>query len=152
MTITCNHALTSIVDVFTQYFDILCPILLQDLYAQLQWCIQQGTIENLSDFSIGLLIHYLYFVDNDQLAQSSTYCLENLITSNGSKFDKENWDCTCQTIVSMFDSMMPRPTQEQNSQSEVCILLLLIVKTNNTTNNFFTFNNHSYGSCSIAVC
>jgi len=44
MTITCNHALTSIVDVFTQYFDILCAILLQDLYAQLQWCIQQGII------------------------------------------------------------------------------------------------------------
>lgn len=64
---------------------------------------------------------FLYFVDNDQLAQSSTYCLENLITSNGSKFGKANWDCTCQTIVSMFDSMMPRPSQEQNSQSEVCI-------------------------------
>lgn len=44
MTITCNHALTSIVDVFTQYFDILCAVLLQDLYAQLQWCIQQGII------------------------------------------------------------------------------------------------------------
>lgn len=72
-------------------------------------------------FLVGLLIYYLYFVDNDQLAQSSTYCLENLITSNGSKFDKANWDCTCQTIVSMFDSMMPRPSQEQNSQSEVCI-------------------------------
>lgn len=49
MTITCNHALTSIVDVFTQYFDMLCPILLQDLYAQLQWCIQQGTF-NLLNF------------------------------------------------------------------------------------------------------
>ncbi|KAE9540029.1 hypothetical protein AGLY_005281 [Aphis glycines] len=97
MTITCNHALTSIVDVFTQYFDILCAILLQDLYAQLQWCIQQ---------------------DNDQLAQSSTYCLENLITSNGSKFDKVNWDCTCQTIVSMFDSMMPKPLEEQDKRSE----------------------------------
>jgi len=56
------------------------------------------------------------------LAQSSTYCLENLITSNGSKFDKVNWDCTCQTIVSMFDSMMPKPLQEQNLRSEVCIL------------------------------
>ncbi|XP_050430571.1 brefeldin A-inhibited guanine nucleotide-exchange protein 1 isoform X2 [Adelges cooleyi] len=96
MTITCNHALTSIVDVFTQYFDILCPILLQDLYAQLQWCIQQ---------------------ENDQLARSSTYCLENLITSNGSKFDHTNWDCTCQTIVTMFDSMMPKRLQNQDQSS-----------------------------------
>jgi len=78
MTITCNHALTLIVDVFTQYLDILCVILLQDFYAQLQWCIHQ---------------------DNDQLAQSSKYCLENLITSNGSKLYKVNWDCTCQTII-----------------------------------------------------
>jgi len=80
--------------------------------------------------SINLIIPILnYFIDllfyntdNDQLAQSSTYCLENLITSNGSKFDKVNWDCTCQTIVSMFDSMMPKPLQEQNLQSEVHIL------------------------------
>jgi len=69
MTITYNYALTSIVDIFTQYFNILCAILLQDLYAQRQWCIQQ---------------------DNDQLVQSSRYCLENLITSNISKFDNVN--------------------------------------------------------------
>ncbi|XP_050545726.1 brefeldin A-inhibited guanine nucleotide-exchange protein 2 isoform X2 [Daktulosphaira vitifoliae] len=98
LTITCNHALTSIVDVFTQYFDLLCPILLQDLYAQLQWCIQQ---------------------ENDQLARSSTYCLENLITSNGSKFDSANWDCTCQTIVTMFDSMMPKKSQSQEIKTEL---------------------------------
>lgn len=63
-----------------------------------------------------------HVTDNDQLAQSSTYCLENLITSNGSKFDKVNWDCTCQTIVSMFDGMMPKPLQEQNLKSEVCLM------------------------------
>lgn len=42
MTTTCNHALYAIVDVFTQYFDVLSPILLQDLYTQLHWCVQQG--------------------------------------------------------------------------------------------------------------
>lgn len=42
MTTTCNHALYAIVDVFTQYFEVLSPILLQELYAQLQWCVQQG--------------------------------------------------------------------------------------------------------------
>lgn len=42
MTTTCNHALYAIVDVFTQYFDILGPLLLEDLYTQLHWCVQQG--------------------------------------------------------------------------------------------------------------
>lgn len=40
MTTTCNHALYAIVDVFTQYFDMLGPLLLKDLYQQLQWCVQ----------------------------------------------------------------------------------------------------------------
>jgi len=42
MTTTCNHALYSIVDVFTQYFEVLGPLLLSDLYVQLHWCVQQG--------------------------------------------------------------------------------------------------------------
>lgn len=54
--------------------------------------------------------------------------MENLITSNGSKFDKANWDCTCQTIVLMFDGMMPKPLQEQSSKSEVCILFINKIK------------------------
>jgi brefeldin A-inhibited guanine nucleotide-exchange protein len=42
MTTTCTHALYSIVDVFTQYFDILSPVLLGNMLSQLQWCVQQG--------------------------------------------------------------------------------------------------------------
>ena len=42
MTTTCNHALYAIVDVFTQYYDMLFAILLDDLYDQLRWCVQQG--------------------------------------------------------------------------------------------------------------
>lgn len=42
MTTTCNHALYAIVDVFTQYFPVLGPLLLQDLYNQLLWCVQQS--------------------------------------------------------------------------------------------------------------
>lgn len=60
MTITCNHALTSIVDVFTQYFDILCPVLLQDLYAQLQWCIQQGMLSPLGVVSFYCNYNVMY--------------------------------------------------------------------------------------------
>ena len=39
---TCNHALFAIVDVFTQYFQVLSEILLEELLQQLLWCVQQG--------------------------------------------------------------------------------------------------------------
>ncbi|XP_050306443.1 brefeldin A-inhibited guanine nucleotide-exchange protein 1 [Anthonomus grandis grandis] len=86
MTTTCNHALYAIVDVFTQYFDILGPLLLEDLYAQLHWCVQQ---------------------DNEQLAKSGTNCLENLVNSNGQKFTEDTWDKTCKCMLDIFDSTIP---------------------------------------------
>ncbi|KAB7495553.1 Brefeldin A-inhibited guanine nucleotide-exchange protein 1 [Armadillidium nasatum] len=86
MTTTCNHALYAIVDVFTQYFEVLSPILLQDLYIQLHWCVQQ---------------------DNEQLARSGTNCLENLVVSNGRKFSEETWDKTCQCLLDIFNSTLP---------------------------------------------
>lgn len=42
MTTTCNHALYAISDVFTQYFESLNDVLLDDILAQLYWCVQQG--------------------------------------------------------------------------------------------------------------
>lgn len=42
MTTTCNHALYAICDVFTQYFEALSDVLLDDILAQLYWCVQQG--------------------------------------------------------------------------------------------------------------
>lgn len=42
MTTTCNHALYAICDVFTQYFESLNDVLLDDILAQLYWCVQQG--------------------------------------------------------------------------------------------------------------
>lgn len=86
MTTTCNHALYAIVDVFTQYFDMLGPLLLKDLYSQLQWCVQQN---------------------NEQLARSGTNCLENLVISNGSKFDDDTWDATCTCILEIFRQTLP---------------------------------------------
>lgn len=87
MTTTCNHALYAIVDVFTQYFDVLSPILLQDLYTQLHWCVQQ---------------------DNEQLARSGTNCLENFVISNGPKLDPQTWDKTCQCLLDIFNSTLPQ--------------------------------------------
>lgn len=86
MTTTCNHALYAIVDVFTQYFDTLGSLLLEQLYAQLHWCVQQ---------------------DNEQLARSGTNCLENLVISNGTKFNDDTWNKTCQIMLDIFNSTLP---------------------------------------------
>lgn len=43
MTTTCNHALYAICDVFTQFYEALNEVLLSDVFAQLQWCVKQGT-------------------------------------------------------------------------------------------------------------
>ncbi|XP_065669547.1 brefeldin A-inhibited guanine nucleotide-exchange protein 1 isoform X2 [Hydra vulgaris] len=83
MTTTCNHALYAIVDVFTQYFDELSDVLLDNMLAQLVWCVQQ---------------------DNEQLARSGVNCLENLIISNGQKFTPEIWTKTCDCIYNVFES------------------------------------------------
>ncbi len=42
MTTTCNHALYAMMDVFTQFFEVLSPVLLEDVLNQLLWCVQQG--------------------------------------------------------------------------------------------------------------
>ena len=83
---TCNHALYALTDVFSQYFAVVSPLLLNDLFAQLQWCIQQ---------------------DNEQLARSGISCLENLVLSNGPKFNAESWDSLCQCLHDVFSSTTP---------------------------------------------
>ncbi len=42
MTTTCNHALYAMMDVFTQFFEVLSTVLLKDVLHQLLWCVQQG--------------------------------------------------------------------------------------------------------------
>ncbi|KYQ47635.1 Brefeldin A-inhibited guanine nucleotide-exchange protein 1 [Trachymyrmex zeteki] len=86
MTTTCNHALYAIVDVFSQFYDTLGPLLLEQLYFQLLWCVQK---------------------DNEQLARSGTNCLENLVISNGIKFDEQTWQKTCQCVLDIFESTLP---------------------------------------------
>jgi len=86
MTTTCNHALYSLVDVFTQHFDILHKILLEPLFSKLLWCCIQ---------------------DNEQLAKSGTNCLENLVISCGMKFDEESWLLTIRYIDRIFADTLP---------------------------------------------
>ncbi|XP_061777821.1 brefeldin A-inhibited guanine nucleotide-exchange protein 1 isoform X1 [Nerophis ophidion] len=86
MTTTCNHALYAICDVFTQYFESLNDVLLDDILAQLYWCVQQ---------------------DNEQLARSGTNCLENVVILNGEKFSPETWNKTCNCMLDIFKTTIP---------------------------------------------
>ena len=61
MTTTCNHALYAIVDVFTQYFDELADVLLADMYHQLVWCVQQGTL--VCNCQLDLAIQLIFACD-----------------------------------------------------------------------------------------
>lgn len=56
MATTCNHALYAMMDVFTQFYDILYPVLLDDVLAQLLWCVQQGLSQNFTLKSHGLIL------------------------------------------------------------------------------------------------
>ncbi|XP_063064003.1 brefeldin A-inhibited guanine nucleotide-exchange protein 2 [Engraulis encrasicolus] len=86
MTTTCNHALYAICDVFTQFYEPLSEILLEDLFVQLRWCVKQ---------------------DNEQLARSGTNCLENLVILNGEKFNPEVWNVTCTCMLEIFQNTCP---------------------------------------------
>uniref|UniRef100_A0A3Q1JR92 ADP-ribosylation factor guanine nucleotide-exchange factor 1 (brefeldin A-inhibited) n=1 Tax=Anabas testudineus TaxID=64144 RepID=A0A3Q1JR92_ANATE len=101
MTTTCNHALYAICDVFTQYFESLSDVLLDDILAQLYWCVQQ---------------------DNEQLARSGTNCLENVVILNGEKFSPETWDKTCNSSArppaqyrSVIDSISQKSVDIQSA-------------------------------------
>lgn len=104
MTTTCNHALYAIVDVFSQYFDTMSLILIEDLYMHLKWCVKQ---------------------DNEQLARSGTNCLETFIITNGVKFNEEIWRKTCSCLFEIFQFTIPYsiltwcPDQELDQEAEM---------------------------------
>ncbi|KAI6202677.1 hypothetical protein M3Y99_01865100 [Aphelenchoides fujianensis] len=77
MLTTCNPALYSIIDVFTYYFAELAPTMLPNIYQQFYLCVQHGS---------------------EQLARSAINCFENLVASNGDKFDRNMWQDTVKLI------------------------------------------------------
>lgn len=87
MMTTCNHALYAIVDVFSQFFDTLQPVVLDDFYSQLAWCVRQH---------------------NEQLARSAINCLETFIITNGLKFTPQTWNYTVKRLVDFFASTTPK--------------------------------------------
>lgn len=117
MTTTCNHALYAICDVFTQYFEALNDVLLDDILAQLYWCVQQGEFTAaLRSSKLRLKTASVFFknsllpppsTDNEQLARSGTNCLENVVILNGEKFLIETWDKTCNCMLDIFKTTIP---------------------------------------------
>ncbi|RXN04096.1 brefeldin A-inhibited guanine nucleotide-exchange 1-like isoform X4 [Labeo rohita] len=115
MTTTCNHALYAICDVFTQYFESLSDVLLDDILSQLYWCVQQGecTVPTIDEViekhttSGHDLTRSSLLTDNEQLARSGTNCLENVVILNGEKFNAETWDKTCNCMLDIFKTTIP---------------------------------------------
>ncbi|KAI6182798.1 hypothetical protein M3Y97_00419900 [Aphelenchoides bicaudatus] len=83
---TCTLALCSIVNVFTFEYDELAPNFLLNIYQQFELCVKHG---------------------NEELAKAAIECFENLVTSNGSKFEESMWEKTVDTIVNIFKSTTP---------------------------------------------
>ena len=103
MTTTCNHALYAIVDVFTQFYKLIPESLVDDLYTQLKWCVDQGTeICTPSSSSHGALS-----LDNEQLAKSGTNCLEHFVIACGQDFTDHIWNRTCACILEIYRATVP---------------------------------------------
>jgi brefeldin A-inhibited guanine nucleotide-exchange protein len=105
MTTTCNHALYAIVDVCSQFYDDIPESLVDDLYCQLKWCVNQGTI-SIFRKNIKFLIEFIC-IDNEQLAKSGTNCLENFVIACGQRFTPNIWERTCTCILEVFRSTLP---------------------------------------------
>ena len=77
MMTTCPHALFSIVDIMTVYYDEVGEMLMPDVYKKFNDCVK---------------------LNNEQLARAAVNCFETLITSNGSKFNSKMWDSTVKAL------------------------------------------------------
>ena len=115
-------------DVFTQFFEILSPVLLEDVLKQLLWCVLQGL------YYCHLLLSFytrVFYSDNEQLARSGTNCLENLAISVGRQFFPDTWEVVCRCIRDIFETTLPvellswRPVESVSSTFRPIILYYL---------------------------
>ncbi|EDQ86494.1 uncharacterized protein MONBRDRAFT_33770 [Monosiga brevicollis MX1] len=86
MSTTCTHALRSIVDVVSQFFDTLQECVLPDLLKLLEWSILQ---------------------ESEQLARTGAECLHILVMSNGFNFTDASWSAICDCLKSLFTNTKP---------------------------------------------
>ncbi|CAI2293890.1 unnamed protein product [Caenorhabditis sp. 36 PRJEB53466] len=87
MSTTCNHAMLSVVEVFTQFFTQLSTLALPMIYKQFGIFIRQ---------------------QNEQLARCTISCLESLISQNGERFTEQMWQQTIELIRELFSATLPR--------------------------------------------
>lgn len=87
MSTTCNHAMLSVVEVFTQYFTQLSVYALPMIYKQFAVFIRQ---------------------QNEQLARCTISCLESLISQNGERFTEAMWQQTIELIRELFAATLPK--------------------------------------------
>lgn len=93
---TCNHALFSIVDVFSQFYPILHENVLPKLYEQIEWCVDQ---------------------ENEQLAKNGVECMGNVVITNGTKFNTAEWETTISLIFKLFRSSIATQLIEWEPES-----------------------------------
>lgn len=87
MSTTCNHAMLSVVEVFTQFFTQLSVYALPMIYKQFGVFIRQ---------------------QNEQLARCTISCLESLISQNGERFTESMWEQTIELIRELFAATLPK--------------------------------------------
>eukprot|EP00730_Choanoeca_flexa_P014367 TRINITY_DN6260_c0_g1_i1.p1 TRINITY_DN6260_c0_g1~~TRINITY_DN6260_c0_g1_i1.p1 ORF type:complete len:1256 (+),score=488.56 TRINITY_DN6260_c0_g1_i1:453-3770(+) len=97
MSTTCTHALRSVVDVVSQYFDVLQGCVLKDLLAYLTWSITR---------------------ENEQLARTGTECLHILVMNNGFAFTDESWSLACDCLKNLFEATEPSELIEFGSKEQ----------------------------------
>lgn len=85
MVTTCNHALLSLIDVFTHYYTNLSH-LLPNIYEQIYGCVQNG---------------------NEQLAKSAINSVETLVLPNAYRFHDEQWEYTVEFFEKIFEASTP---------------------------------------------
>jgi brefeldin A-inhibited guanine nucleotide-exchange protein len=91
MSTTCTHALRSIIDVVSQYFDTLQECIMEELFGWLRWSITR---------------------ENEQLARAGTECLHIMVMNNGFKFTDATWEASCQCLKCLFEETEPRELLE----------------------------------------
>eukprot|EP00127_Corallochytrium_limacisporum_P003541 Clim_evm24s150 gene=Clim_evmTU24s150 len=84
---TCKNALEGMVDLMSAKYDLLAPILLEDLLGRILWCSTQP---------------------NQILAQTGVRIMELFLIKTGPSFDRHNhWDMAIDRLCDMFDATVP---------------------------------------------
>ncbi|KAJ1660460.1 guanine nucleotide exchange protein for ADP-robosylation factor [Dispira simplex] len=92
---TLIKALRNLIDLFTFYYDVLCPTL-DGILELLTLCITQ---------------------ESETLARIGTACFQELVEHNYQKFDTVAWKKICQTFLHLFNVSVPHVLFEMNGKT-----------------------------------